>query len=114
MSMTPNTRQWKSRLSKQLTTYIQQLDISKEDKVDVMTLLLKQLNLCEAMKFQRKPTKAGRKLTSLTTRKLIWEFWHSHSTFSTITSRPAKLRVTDKKHIQSGLDFLDTVNIISQ
>ena len=34
--------------------------------------------------------------------------------FSTITSWPAKLRVSDKSHIKSELDFINTVNIISQ
>ena len=72
------------------------------------------MNLYNAFQLQRKPPKAGRKLTSIITRTAVWESWHSNCTFSTITSRPAKLRVSDKSHIQSGLDFIDAVSIISQ
>ena len=35
----------------------------------------------------RKETR-GRKMTSFTTRKLIWDFYHENATPSTITSRP--------------------------
>ena len=66
--------------------------------------------------FTRKPTKSGQKLTPLHFRKAAWNFWHAKSTASTLslTSRPAKLRTTDKPKIQAGLDFVSTVNIICQ
>ena len=62
----------------------------------------------------KKPTKSGRKLTPLVTRQAIWDYWHKKSTPSTITSRPAKLKLTDKPCIQTSLDFVDTVRIIQQ
>ena len=57
------------------------------------------------MKFQRKPTKSGRLLTSLITRQLVWDFWHANSQEWTNTTEVAKLRVLDKSRIQSGLDY---------
>ena len=68
----------------------------------------------EKINFTRKPTKSGRKLTPFHFRKAAWDFWHAKSTASTLTSRPAKLRTTDKPKIQAGLDFVSTVNIICQ
>ena len=72
------------------------------------------MNLYDAFHLQRKSTEAGYKLTSIITRTAVWGFWHSNCTFLTITSRPVKLRVSDKSHTQSGLDFIDTENIISK
>ena len=112
--MTPNTRKRKSRIANDLAEFIEQLNLSDEDQVDVITLSLKKLNLLDVLQFQRKPTKAGRKVTPMTVRKSVWEFWHGNSTASTITSRPAKIRVTDKRKIQAGLNFVDTATIIQQ
>ena len=62
VSLAPNTRQKKSRLSQALTSYIQEeLRLAnKEDQIDVISLSLKYLNLYNAFQLQRKPTKAGR------------------------------------------------------
>ena len=57
---------------------------------------------------------AGRKMIPLPIRHIVWDFWHKNSSPSTITSRPAKLKVTDRHHIQSDLDFVDTVIQIKQ
>ena len=112
--MAPNTRKQKSRISEDLSCYISELDLSKEDQVDVISLSLKKLGLMDKINFTRKPTKSGRKLTPLHFRKAAWDFWHAKSTASTLTSRPAILRTTDKPRIQAGLDFVSTVNIICQ
>ena len=80
--MRPNTRKQKSRLSIQLTSCIQEMNLNHEDQLDVVILWLKQLNLLDALSFHRK---AGQKLTSLATRKRVCEFWHSSCTYSTIT-----------------------------
>ena len=62
----------------------------------------------------KKPTKSGRKQTPLVTRQATWDDWHKKSTTSMITSRPAKLKLTDKPLIHTSLDFVDTVKIIQQ
>ena len=90
--MTPNTRKRKSRISEDLACYISELDLSKEDQVDVISLSLKKLGLMDKINFTRKPTKSGQKLTPLHFRKAAWDFWHAKSTASTLTSRPAKLK----------------------
>lgn len=73
--------------------------LNQSDETDVISLSLKQLNLYDALKFQRKPSKAGRKLTLVTTRTAVWDFWHSNSIYSTLTVRSVKLKVTEKSYI---------------
>lgn len=68
-NMTSNTRKRRSRFSTQLTSYIQKMNINHEDQLDVVMLWLKQLNLLDTLSLFRKPTKAGRKFTSLATRR---------------------------------------------
>ena len=75
---------------------------------------MKNLGIYESFMFQRKPTKSGRKLTPIETRRAVWDFWHNNSTTSTITSRPAKLKLSDKPKIQNGLSFMDSVTLIEQ
>ena len=72
------------------------------------------MNLQTTLKFVKKPSKSGRKLTPMETRQKIWNFYHQKSLTSTITSRPAKLRCTDIPKIQHGLGFVDTMTIIIQ
>lgn len=112
--MSPNTRQRKSTLSRKITKSIQEYGLSIPEQVEVMTLSLKQLGIYEKIKFERKPTKKGRNITPFETRKKVWEFWHENSTESTNTTSLAKLRQTDKSHIQANLDFVSTVSIIRQ
>ena len=78
------------------------------------TLLLKNIGLPGKFRFLKKPTKSGRKLTPLVTRQAIWDYWHKKSTPSTITSRQAKLKLTNKPRTQTSPDFVDTVSIIQQ
>ena len=59
-----------------------------------------------------KPYKTGRKLTPLIVRSKVWEFWHAMSDVSTNTSRPAKLKVSDKPKIQEGLEFISCVSVM--
>ena len=40
------------------------------------------------------------------------EFWDNNSSQSTLTFRPAKLKVSDKNKIQIHLDFVDSVKIV--
>lgn len=110
--LTPNTRQRKHRLAKSITETVKEWSISTSEQLDVIDLALKQLNLKDHFQFIRKPTKSGRKLTPLHVRQVVWNFWHNESSASTITSRPAKIKVNDKPKIQSSLQFVDTVKII--
>ena len=50
-------------------------------------------------------------MTPLVTRNKIWDFWHQNSTPSTLTSRPARLKLNDKAKIQTNLQFADTTTI---
>lgn len=112
--MSPNTRQRKSRLAKDLSKYIEDWNLNEDDQVDVLALTLNKMGLLDRFKYLQKPTSKGRKLTSHETRNAAWKFWHKNSIPSTNTSRPAKLRVSDVKKIQAGLDFNDTVRVIKQ
>lgn len=61
-----------------------------------------------------------RKMPSYPVSLKVWNFWHAKSSPSTITSRPAKLKVDNRNKIQSDLLFLyrqyctvlDTVQIV--
>ena len=79
--------------------------------MEVLTLSLKQLAIYDQIKFTRKPPKAGRLLTLMEIRQNVWNYWHSNSQESTNTTNLARLHVTDKSHIQSGLEFVPTVSV---
>ena len=86
---------------------------SSDDELDSMILSLKKLDLIEKMKERlndhKVDSKAGRKRTPFQTCNGIWKFWHRNATTSTITSRPAKLRIGNRPKLQNGLPFIDTV-----
>ena len=112
--MTPNTRKRKSRLAEDISDLI--CDLTTEEQMDVLTLATKQLGIYESYKFQRKPTKAGRKQLPIETRKTVWDFWHCNEFIieSTLTSRQAKLRVSNRSKIQDGLNFYSPASTIIQ
>ena len=117
--MTPNTRKRKSYIANEITEAIVKAygDLPLDEQLEAIKLSLSNLGLySELMKFNRKPTKAGQKMTPLEIRRVVWDFWHSseNTSESTLKSRPAKIRVKDKPHIQAGLSFVDTVEIIKQ
>ena len=89
-------------------------EISRNDKMDAVTLVIKRLGLYDQIKFTSKPSRAGRKLASLFTRKAVWKFCHEVSMTSTITSRPTKMYVKNAPKIQSGLDYVETARNIQQ
>ena len=88
--------------------------LNEIDGIEVITLSLWNIGLIDKLRFLKKPTKTGRKMKPLETRQAIWDYWHKKSTPSTITSRPAKIKLTGKPRIQVRLDFVDTVRIIQQ
>ena len=112
--MSPNSRKRKSRIAYEVFDFIKAYQLNDNDNIEVMTLALKKLNLLDRLDFSKKPSKAGRKELSLEIRECVWKYWHSNSTASTLTSKPAKLRVSEKKKIQNRLNFVDTTSIIQQ
>ena len=96
--ITPNMCQRKNRCANDIVDVVKDLQLSENDTIDAICLSLKKLGIFDKIhSFCRKPAKVGRKLTPISTRSLVWNFWHKNSFQSTITSRPASLRVTDKK-----------------
>ena len=53
-------------------------------------------------------------MTNYTTRKTVWNFWHDHSTESSDSTRPAKLRQSCRNKIQSGLQLSPSVKTVLQ
>ena len=105
--MTPNTRQRKSRAAQELSDHLIGMDLTPEEEVELLRLTVTQRGLEDMFRseFVRKPTKAGRKLTSFETRSKVLDFWHNkeYITESTITTRLARMRITERPKIQSGL-----------
>ena len=86
-----------------------------EDDMSVIILKLKQAGIYKKIENVVKNKETHRAYESgikLETRQHIWDFWHSVSTVSTLTSRPAKLRTSDRPKIQNDLTYHDTVKII--
>ena len=118
IAMTPNTRQRKSRLAEEHTDFVNSWNLNdKNDIVNVLVLSAKNLNVYNKLMVvianeQYSTSKVGRPMTAYSTRKLIWEYYHENATPSTLTSRPAKLKVSERSKIQVGLDFVDTTTIV--
>ena len=74
--MAPNTRKRKNRLEDGLATYIKDLNLNENDEIEVIILSLKNIGLLDKLRFLKKTTKNGRKLTLLVTRQAIWDYWH--------------------------------------
>ena len=113
--MSSNTRKRKSRLAKEVFQAFTRkgfTKMAKEDQVDILELLMRNLGLQNEFSRPTKPTKAGRKLTPMNVRIKVWEFWHVMSDASTNTSWPAKLKVGDKPKIQQGLEFILSVSVM--
>ena len=90
---------------------------SNDDELDTMILSLKKLDLLDKMKekfnkYRKTTPNTGRKRTPLHTCNQVWKFWHENATTSTITSRPAKLKINNQPKLQSGLPFIDTVELV--
>ena len=101
--MTPNTRKRRSRIVTKIMQAFEQLGITeKRDQEDVIERLVQRVELTDVFD-KKKPTKSGRKMTSLETKQVVWKFWHDKSTHSTLMSGPARLKVSDKGKIQTGL-----------
>ena len=89
-------------------------NLHNKNLVDVVTLSLKQMGILDSITENREPTKLGRKQLQYDLQKKVWDYWHNNSTTSTLTSPPAKLRVSDCNKIQTGLEFIPSVTIVLQ
>ena len=75
---------------------------------------MKRLNILEHFETaEEKPNIKGRPMAALHIRQIVWDFWHSNSFQSTLTSRPAKLKIGKKPKIQASLDYLDSVRLVT-
>ena len=95
--LSQNERQRKSRFAKDLVKFIVddlQLNHS-EDQLEVLALAMKRLNI-HFKTAEQKPNRKGRPMTALHICQIVWDFWHSNSFQSTVTSRPAKLKIGKK------------------
>ena len=91
--------------------YVEELCPLKEDQVEIVSAGIAKLGLDTSTHVL---SRAGQKRTPFATRKIVWDFYHTNSTASTNTSRPAKLRVADRPAIQYDLDFVDTTSVVKQ
>ena len=66
------------------------------------------------MTFINKPTKTGWKTIPREIWRRMWQFWHTNSMVSTLISKLAKWRVSNREKMQNGLDFVSTVSVIQQ
>ena len=116
MSLTPNTRKRKNAFAARLTNTMKDFSLHNEDFVDVVTLSVKQMGILDSIKenWNRVSAKLGRKKISYNLRKKVWNYWHNNATTSTLTSRPAKLRVSDHNKIQTDLEFASSVTTVLQ
>ena len=71
--MSPNTRQRKSRLSKELIQIVENWKLNTEDNVEVLTLSLKKMDLLNAIKGVSAEQR-GRKMTPFATRSAVWKY----------------------------------------
>ena len=112
--MSPNSRQRKQYYSDKLVNSVKSFQLSEVDEKNVVIHALKSLRLYVKIKSMQLQKNQGRKLTSLQTRILVWEYWHDCSQETSDTTHPAKLRKGNRSKIQSGLVFSASVNIIQQ
>ena len=101
-------RMKKYRVSKKVAQSVKQhldeLNLDDDEMIEVMFATLKRMGFKNSqLKSLRKEETRGRKITSLEERTKAWDFWHANSDASTLTSRPAKIRVDRVPKLQQGL-----------
>ncbi len=96
----------RNRLATSITRVLNQgCQKDATNEVNVLKAVVKQLKLQTTIRF------AGdfKPRMSSETRENVWRFWEAKSGKSTVTARPAKLRVTDKPKCQKDLEYASTV-----
>ena len=91
-------------------------NLEDADKVNAVVNAVKKLYLVDQLKTKlnirlSNRKNSGRSLTSLETRQLVWDFWHSSSSAPTNTTRPARLKVFAKPKIQTNLSFNSSTSL---
>ena len=81
------------------------------EQVDILTQCLKRKGMLDAVKDQQKTKKVLRKQTSFEKHKAAFDFYTKMSTPSTLTSRPPKLKMSEKPRIQENLQFVEPIDI---
>ena len=105
------SRTRKFRIIKKTTsmikTALEKENLVSEDEMAILVSISDRLEILQhKVKINEKETR-GRKQCSLEIRQKAWDFWHSKSSVSTITLRPAKLNSVPL--IQKDLTFNDNV-----
>ena len=90
-----------------ITTELADAEINSEEELEV---IVSSLRRCIKNKYLKnilnlKDETRGRKQTPMVECTNIWKFWHENSESSTLTSRPAKIRVNMVPNIQNDLKF---------
>ena len=88
------------------------MQLTKEDEKDVLDLILAKRGLLNEFKTPRNTHLQGQDKIAFSIRKPIWDFCHKNSTSSTNTNQIAKLKISEKPALQSGLEFLPTITLI--
>ena len=104
MKLSSADRKQKSRDALEISEIIhEKLECYEDDDLSVGLLALKQLGIYKKIE-KHMNTRKERQLydprTDFDTRKCIWDYWHNTSSVSTLTSRPAKLRTSDRPKIK--------------
>ena len=107
-------RSQKKRLTRDLLDLLDESNAEDDIKVGAVINAMNRLQLKDQLKEQLRVkqsnrSKAGRKQTAFETRLKAWERWHTETTISTITNRPAKLRTDQVPKIQKDLPFESSV-----
>ena len=115
VTLTPKTRQRKRYMASKITKSIRTLTkgLPKEDVVELVQLSLKQQEL-ELKDMPKR--KNDQKRLAFTKKEAIWNFWHSVqcTSDSSLTFRPAKLRISHRPAIQGSLPFHHAHKVIKQ
>ena len=113
----PKSRTKKKYHSNKLVDYLQSRNLVKHMMREVIISTIEKLNL-DGILYSKSKLKfeetRGRKMTSFTTRTLVWEIWHAYRSESSDTTRLAKLCQSSQNKIQSGLKFPPSVKTIIQ
>ena len=116
--MSPKSRQKKKYYSDKLVNYVKSFHLGEKMERELVMSAIKALNLSDLLNCKPKSKKVndgrGRPMTNYTTRKTVWNFWHDHSTESSDSTRPAKLRQSGRNKIQSGLQLSPSVKPVLQ
>ena len=105
----------RKRRSRAVKDVVMLLNSKKLNQADIKVVLKNVEEKLGVKNNQEKVVKErrGRKMTPLVTREKVWSFWHNKCTPSTLTTRPAKLKVGKIPKVQKDLKFQETVTVFT-